>query len=53
MKYRDITTTGERFRLPASHPVLATLTIEPADWFKFEQMADDNPAVRILGHDTP
>jgi hypothetical protein len=37
--------------LPASHPILAALHIDPADWFQFERLDDDNPATRILGHD--
>ena len=29
MKYRDVTpTANDRFRLPASHPILAELTID-------------------------
>lgn len=34
-------------KLPKSHPYLATLTIDPADWHRFEQMADDRPEIRI------
>jgi hypothetical protein len=51
MRYHDI--TCDRFRLPPSHPILLHLRIDPADWFKFEQMADDNPATRIVGRDEP
>jgi len=51
MRYRDLARDG--FRLPSSHPVLAQLDIEPADWFKFERMIDENPATRLLGHDEP
>ncbi len=50
MKYRDIT-SGDRFRLPPSHPILATLTIDPADWFKCQRLNADNPATQIVGHD--
>ena len=54
MKYRDIQPTpSHRFRLPASHPILAAISIDPADWFRLEQLDADNPATRILGHDTP
>jgi hypothetical protein len=48
MRYRDI--TCDRFRLPPSHPILA---IDPVDWFKFQQMAEDNPATRLIGRDDP
>jgi hypothetical protein len=49
MKYREI--TPDRFRLPASHPILATLTINPADWFKFQRLNADSPVTHIVGHD--
>lgn len=45
--------TDRRFRLPPSHPVLATLAIDPVDWHRFQQLDDDNPATRILSHDDP
>ncbi len=33
MRYRDVTPNpSNRFRLPASHPVLATPTIDVANW---------------------
>jgi hypothetical protein len=52
MRYRDITAdVDDRFRLPASHPILAEVDIEPADWFQFERLDGDNPATRIVGHD--
>ncbi len=51
MKYREI--TSDRFRLPPSHPILAVVDIDPADWHQFERLDADNPATRILGHDTP
>ena len=54
MRYRDITLdVGDRFRLPASHPILAEITIDPAHWYDFERLNADNPATRILGHDKP
>jgi hypothetical protein len=51
MRYREV--SAGRFRLPPSHPVLATLTIDPVDWQKLERMTEDNPVVRLLGHDEP
>jgi hypothetical protein len=42
-----------RFLLPASHPILAEVAIDPADWDRFEEMADENPAIRLLGRDDP
>jgi hypothetical protein len=51
MKYRDIQPTAtHRFRLPTSHPVLAEVDIEPADWFDFHRLNEDNPATQIVGH---
>jgi hypothetical protein len=52
MRYRDIEpTTSRRFRLPPSHPILAEISIEPADQHRFEQLSEDNPDVEIVGHD--
>src|SRR5215469_14116024 len=51
MRYRDI--TCDRFRLPPSHPILAKVAIDPVDWFKFQQMAEDNPATRLISRDDP
>jgi hypothetical protein len=54
MRYRDVTsTTGGRFRLPDSHPYVSEVTIDPADWYRFHQLDDDNPATRILSYDEP
>jgi hypothetical protein len=39
--------------LPRSHPILAQISLDPVDWFKFQQANDDNPATRVLGHDIP
>jgi hypothetical protein len=49
MKHREITL--DRFRLPPSHPILAQVDIEPADWFQFERLDADNPTTHIVGHD--
>jgi hypothetical protein len=54
MRYADIADTGaNRFRLPSSHPILAQITIDPADWPRLQQLYSDNPATRILSHDDP
>ena len=54
MRYSDIeTTVSKSFRLPASHPILTVFTIDPADWYRFEQLNDDTSATRIVGHDDP
>jgi hypothetical protein len=54
MRYRDITLSGgDRFRLPSSHPILAKITIDPANWPRFRELYSGNPATRILGHDDP
>jgi len=46
-------TVRRRFRLPAGYPVLAEITLDPADWFRFERLVGDTPATRIVGHDDP
>ena len=51
MKYRDIATG--RFQLPSTHPNLATLSIDPADWYRLQELNADNPATRLLGYDEP
>ena len=52
MRYREVALApSDRFRLPASHPVLAQVTIDPLDWYRFQQLDEDNPATRILGHE--
>jgi hypothetical protein len=54
MRYRDIQpTVSHRFLLPTSHPVLAEINIDPADWYDFQRLDADNPATHIVGHDTP
>ena len=52
MKYRELN-VGTRLRLPISHPILATITIDPSDWSRFHNLNDDTPATRIVGHDDP
>jgi hypothetical protein len=52
MRYREITADpSNRFQLPSSHPVLAQVDIEPADWHDFHRLDADNPATHIVGHD--
>jgi hypothetical protein len=51
MKYRDI--AMDRFQLPSTHPILATLSIDPADWHRLQELDTDNPATRLLGYDEP
>jgi hypothetical protein len=46
-------TISKRFRMPNGYPILAAITIDPADWFRFERLNDDTPATRIVGHDGP
>jgi hypothetical protein len=41
----------DRFR--SSHPYLLALIIDPVDWDRLQQMADENLAVEIVGHDAP
>jgi hypothetical protein len=51
MRYHEI--IAGRFTLLPSHPILAEVAIDPADWFRFQELDADNPATRILGHDAP
>jgi hypothetical protein len=54
MRYRDIAcTSGDRFRLPPSHPILSEITLDPADWYDFQRLNADNPATIVVGHDEP
>lgn len=53
MKYIEIESHGKSYSLPASHPHLLELQIDPADWHRFNQFADDDPTYRIIGHDDP
>ena len=52
MRYRDIT-QANRFRLPATHPILAEIVIDPANWHDLQRLDDDNPATQIVGHSAP
>lgn len=52
MRHHDITQPN-RFRLPTSHPVLATLSINPEDWFHLQRLDAANPGTDIIGHDAP
>jgi hypothetical protein len=40
-----------RFKLPRSHPHLATVTLDPINWHRFQQLAEDNPGTRVMGHE--
>jgi hypothetical protein len=51
MRYREI--TPDRFQLSPSHPHMVEVVIDPVNWSDLQRMADDNMAIRILGHDTP
>jgi hypothetical protein len=52
MRYHDIEAPmSTRFRLPSGYPVLAEITIDPADWYRFERLVGDTEATRIIGHD--
>jgi hypothetical protein len=41
-------TEGTSLRLPPSHPVLAQISLDPVDWFKFQQAHEDNPGAQVL-----
>ncbi len=51
--FEPTTTTKRRLRLPSGYPVLADITIDPADWYRSNQLNEDTPATRIIGHDDP
>lgn len=54
MRYRDIEPTiSTRFRLPSGYPVLATLTIDTANWGHLQRLNADNEDTHIVGHDPP
>jgi hypothetical protein len=54
MRYHDITSAmGNRFRLPASHPILAEISIDTGRLYDLERLNADNPDTRIVGHDNP
>lgn len=49
----ESTTTRKRLRLPTGYAVLAEIIIEPADWFRFERLAENTPETCIIAHDDP
>ncbi len=51
MGYRNI--ASGRLRLPASPPILATISIDPVDWLRIQEFDDDNPGTVILDRDDP
>jgi len=51
MRYHDIQPTD--VRLPRGYPVLAEISIDPADWFQFERLVGDTPVSKIIGRDDP
>jgi hypothetical protein len=54
MKLREIRMTGsKRISLPNSHPILLELHIDPVDWQRLNRLTEDDPGVRIMGHDEP
>ena len=54
MRYHDIASAmGNRFRLPASHPILAEISIDPVRLYDLERLNADNPDTQIVGHDNP
>ena len=52
MRYRDIT-QANRFRLPASHPILAEIVIDQENWYHLQRLNADNEDTHIVGHDDP
>ncbi|HUZ62952.1 MAG TPA: hypothetical protein VMU82_04475 [Acetobacteraceae bacterium] len=44
-----------KIKLPKTHPHLAKLVIDPADWHEFERQFEDRPEVKIrkLGTSEP
>ena len=52
MRYRDIT-QASRFRLPATHPILAQIVIDPVNWHDLQRLDADDLTIHIVGHDAP
>jgi hypothetical protein len=42
-----------RLQLPSGYPVLAQIIIDPADYYRFNQLVGDTSATRIISHDDP
>ena len=38
-------------RVTATHPYLAVIRMDPADWGKFQRLSEDRPEVELLGID--
>jgi hypothetical protein len=51
MRYHDVQAAD--VRLPRGYPVLAEVSIDPANLFDFEQRLGDTAVTRILGHNEP
>jgi hypothetical protein len=43
----------KRLQLPKSHPVLAKLSIDAAEFHRFEQLNENHPETKIIRHDDP
>lgn len=39
-------------KLPKTHPYLAKLVLDPADWYDFERRVEDRPEVKVRRLDT-
>jgi hypothetical protein len=54
VRYHEITDTGAtRFRLPASHPFVAKITIDPVHWHDLQRLDADDLATHIVGRPAP
>jgi hypothetical protein len=47
----DIRPMIDNLGLPLGFPYLAMVRIDPAGWFRFQNLTDDNPNTWIVGHD--
>jgi hypothetical protein len=45
------TMTDQHYGLRLAFPFLATITVKPADWFHFQNVAANNLNTCIVGHD--
>ena len=41
------------FQLPKSHPVPTKLSIDAAEFHRFEQLNENHPETKIIRHDDP
>jgi hypothetical protein len=53
MKYIEIDTVDANHTTSSTYPYHLELHIDPVEWHRFVQLNEDQPGVRIIGHDDP